>query len=360
MIRKTTWTLSLFISLVAAHTIASLPASCQYTKGQQVDYKEGEYSQWQTGTVEYMTPSGKQVIVRSKPREFYPNGDTRAIDLDKIRPATGAVDAAPNNQSQVATAAAGANQQIPQATPQAAPQAIPQGVPQQIPTTTNPASQAAPQVQQGAANNQAPGPMGPVMTAQDVVNLFAQKIGDPKRLSWPENDRIYEEVASIIRNRGVNFDFKTQTPQFLTDAINKYQVTSRVTGALRQNWGPPANLNYYVGGWDMSKVGGETRVRQFVPGYDLVTSEHGALAGDLKIYANNRYEWNGISGSWRTAKPDELAMSDKGGAGIVLENAKEGARGKDWIVFKHSMTAGDNIEVADLNYRGVREYAGRH
>lgn len=345
--------LSLILGVAA---FSSLPAFAQYTKGQQVDYKEGEYSQWQPGTVEYMTPSGKQVIVRSRPREFYPNGDTRAIDLDKIRPATGTTgdQAAAQGAPAAANPTPAAVVPTPAANPVAAATNMP-ALPQALP--------AMPQAHQPAAAQPAAaaqGAKGPVMSAQDVVNLFAQKIGDPKRLSWPENDRVYEEVASIIRNRGVDFDFKTQTPQYLQDAINKYQVNNHVTGALRQNWGPPAELGYFWGGWDMSKVGGETRVRQFIPGYDLVTSEHGALAGDLKIYSDNKYEWNGIKGTWKPATPEQLAMSDKGGAGIVLLNAKEGAHGRDWIVFKHSMTAGDNIEVADLNYRGVREFGGRH
>lgn len=353
-----TKTAKLALSLtLCASALLSLPALAQYTKGQQVDYKEGLYSDWQPGTVEYMTPSGNQVIVRSRPREFYPNGDTRAVDLDKIRPATGAT----GNQAAAQGAPAAANPTpattvVP--TPAANPgpaatnmPALPQAIPAMPQTHQQPAAAHA-----GAAQ----GPKGPVMSAQDVVNLFAQKIGDPKRLSWPENDRVYEEVASVIRSRGVDFDFKTQTPQFLQDAIAKYQVNNHVTGALRQNWGPPAELGYFWGGWDMSKIGGETRVRQFVPGYDLVTMEHGALAGDLKIYSNNKYDWNGIKGTWKPATPEQLAMSDKGGAGIVLLNAKEGAHGRDWIVFKHSMTAGDNIEVADLNYRGVREFGGRH
>lgn len=342
--------------LLAVSAALNLPAMAQYTKGQQVDYKEGEYSQWQPGTVEYMTPSGKQVIVRSRPREFYPNGDTRAVDLDKIRPATGATGdqaAAQGTQAAANPAPAAALVPGPAATANVPAQtrmpALPQALPA-LPHADPPAAHA------GAAQ----GAKGPVMSAQDVVNLFAEKIGDPKRLSWPENDRVYEEVASVIRNRGVNFDFKTQTPKVLQDAINTYQVNNHVTGALRQNWGPPAELGYFWGGWDMSKVGGETRVRQFIPGYDLVTSEHGALAGDLKIYSNNQYEWNGIKGTWKQATPEQMAMSDKGGAGIVLLNAKEGAHGRDWIVFKHSMTAGDNIEVADLNYRGVREFGGRH
>lgn len=325
------------------------PALAQYQKGQVVDYKEGEYSPWQTGTVEYMTPSGKQVIVRSKPREFYPNGDTRAIDLDKIRPSTGAGNADANAAAQ--TPANTVNQTAPPVTPAAQPANLP------VTPATLPVNQPVP----NAGNHpQAANAAGPAMSVADVINLFAQKIGDPKRLSWPENDRVYEEVAKVIRSRGVNFDFKANPSQDLTNAINQYQVNNHVTGALRQNWGPPADLNYYFGGWDMAKVGGETRVRQYVPGYDLVTSEHGALAGDLKIYKDGKYNWNGISGTWRQATPEELAMSDKGGAGLVLQNAKQGAHGKDWIVFKHSMTAGDNIEVADLNYRGVREYAGRH
>lgn len=109
----------------------------------------------------------------------------------------------------------------------------------------------------------------------------------------------------------------------------------------------------------MSQIGGETRVRQFQPGYDLVTSEHGAKAGDLVIDGKGGYSWNGIRGSYRSATDAEMAQSDKGGEGIVLLDAKMGQRSKNWIVFKHSMTNGENIEVADLDYRTRREYGGR-
>jgi hypothetical protein len=322
-------------------------AFAQYQKGQSVEYKEGTYSPWSVGTVEYMTPSGKQVIVRSKPREFYPNGDTKSCDLDMVRPVSGAV-------QQADPAAAAQNDVAPAACPQAVQQqpAAAQHNVATLPQITKPAA--------AAAGRTAPASSGPAMTPADVVALFAEKIGNPRQNVWPRNDQVNEEVARVIRSRGVNFDFKINCPQEVTDAINKYEVQSKVTGSLRQNWGPPATKNYFFGGWDMSKIGGVTRVQQYIPGYDLVTQEHGALAGDLKIWPDHQYEWNGIKGNWRDATPDEMALSDKGGAGLVLKDAKMGVKGKDWIVFKHSMTAGDNIEVADVLYRGNREYGGRH
>ncbi|MBX9689005.1 MAG: hypothetical protein K2X27_20015 [Candidatus Obscuribacterales bacterium] len=312
-------------------------AKAQFTPGMQVTYPGG------VGTVEYVTPSGKQVIVREAPNQFYPQGNTRAYNLDELK-AGGAPAAAQ-----------------PAQTPQVPATAQPQNLAANIPQFSAPVHQAAAnnaQLPKNALPAMAPGPAGPVMTVDDVINLFAAKIGDPKQLSWPQNEQVYAEVAKIIRDRGVDFRFDS-APQKLIDAVNHYQVFSNVTGAIRQNLGPPAKKDYFKGAWDMSQIGGETRVRQFQPGYDLVTSEHGAKAGDLVIDGNGHYSWNGISGPYRDATPEEMAQSDKGGAGIVLLDAKMGQRSKNWIVFKHSMTNGENIEVADLEYRTRREYGGR-
>ena len=74
----------------------------------------------------------------------------------------------------------------------------------------------------------------------------------------------------------------------------------------------------------------------------------------------SQYNAAGIDkGNWRLATEAEMAQSAKGGAGIVLLNARMGQRSKDWIVFKHSMTDGDNIAVADVEMRTRREYGGR-
>ncbi len=317
-------------------------AKAQFTPGMQVSYPGG------VGTVEYVTPSGKQVIVREAPNQYYPQGNTRAYNLDELKAGGAPAAAQPALTPQLPA--------IPQAQPAVA------DVPHfPVPAVQPAANQAAANKVQAPNNARpamAPGPAGPVMTADDVINLFAAKIGDPKQLSWPQNEQIYGEVAKIIRDRGVDFRFDS-APQKVIDAVNHYQVFSNVTHAIRQNFGPPATKEYFKGAWDMSQIGGETRVRQFQPNYDLVTSEHGAKAGDLVIDGNGHYTWNGISGRYIDATPEEMAQSDKGGAGIVLLDAKMGQRSKNWIVFKHSMTNGDNIEVADLDYRTRREYGGR-
>lgn len=190
----------------------------KFKPGMQVSYPGG------VGTVEYVTPSGKQVIVREAPNQFYPQGNTRAYNLDELtiggKPQTQPTQGNQNTQP-VAHAA------VPDFPTQAAVPALP----------VVPAAQPTP-AQDAAKQPVAQGPAGPVMTAQDVVNLFAAKIGDPNQLSWPKNEQIYNEVASIIRARGVDFRYDS-APQIITDAVAKYRVFSNVTGAIRQNLGPP-------------------------------------------------------------------------------------------------------------------------
>lgn len=384
-----------------------------FQPGQKVEYKLRTWPPgWQVGTVEYMTPGGSQVIVREKPDEFHPQGNTSAYNLDEVRPYAGGPQApdpvetakekfkpgmrvtypggvgtveyvTPSGKQVIVREAP--NQFYPQGNTRAynldelsvggKPQAQPVQENQNIPPVahtavqnfpTQPAVPVFPAVPAAQPNRPqdtrrqpvAQGPAGPVMTAQDVVDLFAAKIGDPNQLSWPKNEQIYNEVAGIIRARGVDFRYDS-APQIITDAVAKYRVFSNVTGAIRQNLGPPAQKSYFTGVWDMSQIGGETRERQFQPGYDLVTREHGAKAGDLVIDGKGGYTWNGIRGQYRSATPAEMAQSDKGGEGLVLLDAKMGQRSKNWIVFKHSITNGENISVADLDYRTRREFGGR-
>jgi hypothetical protein len=317
----------LLLAAVAAPQIALSQAL--YQPGQAVEYKaSASATAWQQGTVEYVTPGGKQIIIRSKPSELYPKGDTRAYNLEEVRPVTSSANTA---------------------TPRTASNAPTQGAAQ---TPTAAAGQAA-----------SPSAAGPVLSAQDVAALLQATIGDPRRFAdYRQKEAAMNEAARVIRERGVNFRFD-QAPQIVLDALNKHEAQSQITGAIRQNLGPPASKAYYLGAWDMSQIGGETRVKQYRAGYDLVTREGGAKAGALVIKADGTYLWNhgsGIDkGNWRLATAAELAQSDKGGAGIVLLNAKLGQRSKDWIVFKHSMTNADNIAVADIEYRTRREYGGR-
>ncbi|MBI3926353.1 MAG: hypothetical protein HY319_12500 [Armatimonadetes bacterium] len=89
--------------------------------------------------------------------------------------------------------------------------------------------------------------------------------------------------------------------------------------------------------------------------------EYSGLAGTLKINPNGTYSWNGtqvVSGKWRQATKEEMDKSYKGGVGLVLLNAKAG---RDWIVTKRATDSqkGDNVTVADLEYRNTREFGSR-
>ena len=288
-----------------------------YKPGQKVEYKAQAYPEkWEVGTVEHMAPGGKQVIIREKPTEFFPQGSTRAYSLDEVRPL-------------------GQERNRGQGTP------------------------PDPQVQ-AAANDRpddrttAIGEGRGLMTTQEILAFLQDRLGDkPFEIAYSKREAIFKELGQTVMRRGVNFRYETLS-QFSND-LGKFGAPSTVIFPIQANYGAPTNHGWYIGTWNTSVTSVGRRV--------II----GAKAGFLTINANGTYVWklyptdppaSYVKGSWRKATPEEMAVSYQGGGGLVLLKGKEGY---DWLVRQDRETtlSGDWIWIANLNARAQRESGKR-
>lgn len=298
---------ALYMFLSAGSAIAGAQ---DYKPGQKVEYKAQSYPEkWEIGTVEHMTPSGKQVIIREKPTEFFPQGNTRAYSLDEVRPA--------GQRGNPATATA----QEPQA-----------------------------QDTRTRAMNEEGGPM----TRQEILAYLQDRMGDkPFQLASSRREAIFKELGQSIVRRGVNFRYETLS-QFSND-LGKFGAPSTVVFPIQANYGVPTSRGWYIGTWNTSvtSVGRHLSIA--------------AKSGFLTINANGNYVWKMYptdppatyaKGSWRRATAEEMAVSYQGGDGLVLLKGKEGY---DWLVRQGRETTltGDWIWIANLNARAQREEGKR-
>ncbi|HLF84202.1 MAG TPA: hypothetical protein VI837_08520 [Blastocatellia bacterium] len=299
-----------FCAFMAA---GSAKANAQdYKPGQKVEYKAQAYPEkWEVGTVEHMAPGGKQVIIREKPTEFFPQGNTRAYSLDEVRlPGQG------RNQAQG----------------------------------------TAPDPQAQAARNDRPdyrttavGEGSGLMTKQEILVFLQDRLGDkPFQVAYSKREAVFKELGQTIMGRGVNFRYETLS-QFSND-LGKFGAPSTVTFPIQANYGASTKQAWYIGTWNTSVTSAGRRV--------II----GAKAGFLTIDANGSYVWklyptdppaSYVKGSWRKATPEEMAVSYQGGDGLVLLKGKEGY---DWLVRQDRETtlSGDWIWIANLNARAQR------
>jgi hypothetical protein len=297
--------LCVFMPAASAITIAQ-----DYKPGQKVEYKSQSYPEkWEVGTVEYLAPGGKQVIIREKPTEFFPQGNTRAYSLDEVR-----------------LLGQRGNQE----------------------TATGPERQV-----QGTTTR-AIGEDRGLMTAQEILALLQDRMGDkPFQLASSKREAIFKELGQTIMRRGVNFRYETLS-QFSND-LGKFGAPSTVIFPIQANYGAPTTHGWYIGTWNTSVTSVGRRV--------IIA----AKAGFLTLNANGTYVWkmyptdppaSYAKGSWRKATPEEMAVSYQGGDGLVLLKGKEGY---DWLVRQDRETtlAGDWIWIANLNARAQREEGKR-
>lgn len=288
----------------------------EYKPGQKVEYKAQRYPEkWEIGTVEYMAPGGKQVIIREKPTEFFPQGSTRAYSLDEVRP----------------LAQEGNRAQEPAPDPRARDERVDE------------------------SGNRAPAGEGSgLMTTQEILSHLQIRLGDkPFQVDYAKREAIFKELARTIMRRGVNFRYETLS-QFSND-LGRFGALSTVIFPIQANYGAPTKQAWYVGTWNTSVTSVGRRV--------II----GAKTGFLTVNANGTYVWKlyptdlpatYVKGSWRKATPEEMAVSYQGGDGLVLLKGKEGY---DWLVRQDRETTlpGDWAWIANLDARAQRESGKR-
>lgn len=303
-----------FCAFIAAGS--AITNAQDYKPGQKVEYKAQAYPEkWELGTVEYMTPGGKQVIIREKPTEFFPQGNTRAYSLDEVRPPG-------------------------------------QG--------TNRGKAIALDPQAKASTNDRPDDRtttiaeGSLMTTQEILAFLQDRLGDkPFEVAYSKREATFKELALTVMQRGVDFRYQTLS-QFSND-LGKFGALSTVIFPIQANYGAPTKQAWYIGTWNTSITSVGRRV--------II----GAKAGFLTINSNGTYVWklyptdppaSYLKGTWRKASPEEMAVSYQGGDGLVLLKGKEGY---DWLVRQDRETtlSGDWIWIANLNARAQREEGKR-
>ncbi len=308
---------SIQVSIVVALWVllTAVVAVAQCKPGEPVEYRAQSWPEkWEVGTCVKELPGGKQVLVREKPSQFYPEGFERAYALADVRPARTVPEEPPRNDNR--------------AKPDRADEAKPLDEPND----------------NGPAN--APG--GPAMSQQDILSFLKQRLGDGDPFMNPKREQVLQQLREDILKRGVNFHYVS-----IGDFVNqlgKFGALSNVTAALNENFGAPAKRNELFGKWLFSKVG--------APGNPMYAKSGGALT----ISANGTYVWDTgsgiVRGSWRNATAEEMGGVDKGGEGIVL---LKGKGGWDWIAARRDEEgpAGKGIKLHNLPDHSLRERGTR-
>lgn len=298
--------------LFAWFVAGSLAFAQTYTEGQLIEYQD--YGKWEPGVFLYYTPSG-QPVIRRKPSEYYPQGDTSAWDLPRLRPRAAAPPASQAAQPQ------------PQPPVQQPPARPPQAQPQ----------------------NRPPGPAGAPLSKAEVLGYLQTHLGNNPY--GGNRQQVQQELAALIKTRGLNFTFQPND-EFSQQLDKVYAPDSTVRSPLWANAGPPPRQDEYMGQWKLQVNVVEHHSQDDRYRY---TYDGGSNSGSLSINADGSYNWNGQRGTWRPAREDE--KRDEGGAAIVLQRAKGG---EDWIVYRNRQVAGNWIKVVNQNApAGLQEHGYR-
>jgi hypothetical protein len=206
---------SLVLLTIALLFIADIQAFAQkkdYKSGEKIEYLAETYPKevWEVGTFVEATPSGSQPIIRHKPNEFNPEGSQQATSWAKIRPLS----------AKTADSATVNNTEADNKTASAATTDFGTGL----------------------------------MTQEQIVSFLRTKIGD-KPYSNPRLKELYEELAEMIKTRGVNFRYPGTEPDF-EKTLAKYGANSysnQVYFPLRDNYGAPTKESWLMGAWQWTK-----------------------------------------------------------------------------------------------------------
>ncbi len=324
------------ISIIIASCCFFSPAVAEeaaaFKDGQQISWLDRITGKWEAGTYKWATPGNKQPIIWKRPGD--PNSQT-AYTWEDIKSAS---------RSDTSKSAGTASKLPPLPLP---PTPQPGATP-----GTNPAMGKLGAMPQAAG--------GPPLTEDQILKFITDRVGNTPFADSAKLQKTKDELGALIKQRGTAFLHDSAISDF-GQKISALGMTSEVTGPLSHNYGPPNKQDWLWGSWVTSKVGLPVK---YVEGNKLMlwTEIGAANTGKVTINPDGTYVWNTdsaqgvIQGKWHEASIAEMA--DQGGAGVVLENAKNGV---PWVAFKYR--AGNPREewlgLAEVNHRSIREGAMR-
>lgn len=199
---------------------------------------------------------------------------------------------------------------------------------------------------------------GAPLTEAEIKKFFLDRMpgkwsDDPEKFH-----QVKAELDDLIKKRGTGFICNSGLTEF-GDWLSAHGMG--YNGPISHNYGPPNTQDWLFGSWDTSKVGLPVH---WVEGDKLYTWNEIGVSGTgrVTISKDGTYRWDTksaqgvIQGKWHAASADEIG--DQGGAGVVLENAKNG---EPWVAFKYraSNPSEEWLGLAEMNRRPVREGAQR-
>ena len=298
-------------------SVVAIAACCAraeepFRPGEKIEYKVGGTwpPAWELGIIVEPTPSGKQYIIRRKPTQFFPQGDTIAYAPEELRrpqpakPPANDPGAPPNNPAPNAVA---------------------------VPLPPNSAPLEKPAAPPPVADSKGPpAPLGEGLLSKDQIVARARQLmgGDP----WgnPKREAVLAEIRDWIKAHGTNFymedDFRAQMDKQGT-------MSSHIGWAANENHGPAPKLGDYFGKWALTAANrGSHSVQNNGGGtVTITTTDSQAKSGELEIREDGTYVWmvlpgdppeRWLKGKWRECKPAEMNAWE-GGPALWLEHAKQ-------------------------------------
>ena len=310
LLRQMTLALALSFAFLSAFQTEITAQDTDFKPGEKVEYRESDYAtEWKEGVVVKILPGNTQVLIRSKPDQYFKEGFEQAYVFSRVRRI--------------------ANRPASQ------------------PTMTNTIDVAknVDKTNTEIAKTDGKG----LMTKEEIFSYLKTNL--PKAPDDPIAAEVSKQLVKEIKRRGVEY-FKVEDRDIYNVFMRYDPRHDQVVMAIRENYGAPPPQSWLTGAWKMTVVD---------VGYNYSI---GAKAGFLTISKNGTYQWKPgpndavINGKWREATDKE--MWHQGGAGIVL---LKGEGGDDWIARKSTNRElkGDHIDVAllDMTYRSGKRRIGR-
>ncbi len=287
--------MKLFVCLAVMVAVCPVAQAQAFKPGDAVEYTA--YGKWEPGVVESELPGGRQLLVRRKPSEFYPKGDTAAYAPDELR----------RRQPEAAVAPT-ASPATPKTTPAAstastAPRATPIGLP----------------VADAAG----------LLTKEQVIAYARQTMGDNP---WGNSNRdaALAQIRDHIKAHGTTF---SADADFVARMDKQGTMSSHIGWAVDLHRGPAPKVTDYFGTWSLTAANrGSHSVSSEGSTVKIKTTDSQAKSGTLEIRADATYIWKlapndppskWLKGTWRETRPAEMNPWESGPA-LWLEKAKQG------------------------------------